>query len=322
MSVLLLGSTGTLGRHILAALLRRSTRVTALVRSESKARTLHADLLAKHGSSLTLVVGDASDAGRLQELAPGHAVLINAAGRPHERGNDLGPIVAAVIKAAPLLAAPKRVVMTGGVGALDAPGGHGASGLLPLIPEPVKEFTRVHLQTLASLTAAFPLGGAAATATAAPASTAAEATAAAPPGGASADRDGGSGGSVSWTLFCPGFLTEEPSRESLAPAPAASSAASAGTAAASATATSAPVGSAAAAEALHLTTSIDVNPVYGPTATTLLSHLPGFAAAATFGTRQAWVSIPAADAGAFMAALALAPSDDPCWGHCIGVMRA
>jgi putative NADH-flavin reductase len=172
--VLLLGATGNLGRAILRQLLADTKHpVTALVRSPDRlASAIGGELAASR--NLSVVRGNILEGGELLQLMSTHGVCICAAGRPGDRdpGNDLERIFAAVVAGAPSLMAPRKLIMLGGLGALSAPGAHGPSGLLPLMPEVLRGYTRVHLkdyEVLARLPA-----------------------------------------SVSWTLLCPGMMVEGP----------------------------------------------------------------------------------------------------------------
>jgi uncharacterized protein YbjT (DUF2867 family) len=145
--VLLLGATGGLGGAVLRCLAALTPRpgITALVRSADKfASRFGAAWASAHG--VTVVQGDATDAVLLARLAGEHGALINTAGRPGEAGNDLAPIIDAVLTAAASLQAPRVLLLTGGMGVLDAPGGR-TSGLLPLVPAVVQGYTRVHAIT-------------------------------------------------------------------------------------------------------------------------------------------------------------------------------
>lgn len=149
--VLLLGATGSLGRVILRQLLAEARHtVTVLVRSPDKLVTAIGSELAAH-RNLTTVQGDIVRGAAFPELMRTHGVCICAAGRPSSPGNDLEPIVQAVLQEAPSLLAPRKLIMLGGIGALAAPGSHGASGLLPLMPAAVHGFTEVHLRNFARL---------------------------------------------------------------------------------------------------------------------------------------------------------------------------
>jgi hypothetical protein len=166
MRALLLGSTGRLGRALVGALLQLPTlqRLTLLVRDDAKARTvLPAAVL--QDARVDVRVGDASDAGSVAAAleASGADALLNAAGRPNEPGNDLGPIVDAVLGAVTRRAAGgdrplRRLVLTGGIGATLAPGAHGPCGLLPLVPAHARALSTVHVSTWAKLTGAAAAG--------------------------------------------------------------------------------------------------------------------------------------------------------------------
>lgn len=91
--ILVIGGSGFVGRHLVAALAASGTEVTVPTRRREQAK--HLILL----PTVEVVEGDVADAGNLARWAAGHDALINLAGvlhsrrgRPDERGpNDYGP---------------------------------------------------------------------------------------------------------------------------------------------------------------------------------------------------------------------------------------
>lgn len=266
MRVLLLGATGGLGSAILRQLLATTSHeVTVLVRSPAKL----APAALAAGSRVTVVRGDASAAAG---LAPTHGALINAAGRPNEPGNDLETVITEVLIAAAALAPPRLLVLTGGMGILDAPGGRPA-GLLPLVPASVQSFTRVHASTLARVMAAFPPAGATIEAgTHAEPPTAATTVPAAGGGAGTAAATVAAGGPVKapvvWALFCPAYMKDVPSRR------------------------------------IPITLNADYCPAFPPDAwgSAVLAYAPGAVVAATLGARSGSLALPFDDAAAAMIA--------------------
>ena len=91
--ILVVGGSGFVGRHLIAALAATGAEVTVPTRRRERAKQLV--LL----PTVEVVEGDVADAGALARLAAGHDALINLVGvlhsrrgRPDERGpNDYGP---------------------------------------------------------------------------------------------------------------------------------------------------------------------------------------------------------------------------------------
>ena len=91
--ILVVGGSGFVGRHLIAALAATGAEVTVPTRRRERAKQLV--LL----PTVEVVEGDVADAGALTRLAAGHDALINLVGvlhsrrgRPDERGpNDYGP---------------------------------------------------------------------------------------------------------------------------------------------------------------------------------------------------------------------------------------
>ena len=73
MKALVTGGTGFVGRHLIAALLRRGDEVTALVRSPTKARTLES-------MAVRLVRGDLDDAAAMAEASREQDIVYHVAG--------------------------------------------------------------------------------------------------------------------------------------------------------------------------------------------------------------------------------------------------
>jgi putative NADH-flavin reductase len=246
--ILLLGATGSLGRVILRQLLADARHsVTALVRSPDKlAAALGADTAAAR--NLTTVKGDILSGDTLAELMRTHGVCICTAGRPNTQGNDLEPIVAAVVREAAQLLAPRKLILLGGVGALSAPGALGPSGLLPLMPPVVRGYTEVHLRDWALLQELPP--------------------------------------SVSWTLLCPGFMSEGP------------------------------------ASPVPVRHALDVNPLFnGATVSRVLAALPAHASAAYMGLNRGRITVPYEDVAALAVQLMDATPGARYWGHRVGFVR-
>ncbi|MGF7177682.1 NAD(P)-dependent oxidoreductase [Azospirillum doebereinerae] len=106
MNVALLGATGNAGSRILAELLARGHRVTAIARDP-------ASLTARDG--LTVKAGDVNDAAALAALLPGHDAVISTT---RFQSTDPRALLAALKSAG-----VPRLLMVGGAGSLEvAPG--------------------------------------------------------------------------------------------------------------------------------------------------------------------------------------------------------
>lgn len=106
MNVVLLGATGKAGSRILAELLARGHRVTAIARNT-------APLAARDG--LTVASGDVNDAAALAPLLAGHDAVISST---HFQSTDPQALLAAIETAG-----VPRLLMVGGAGSLEvAPG--------------------------------------------------------------------------------------------------------------------------------------------------------------------------------------------------------
>lgn len=106
MNVALLGATGKAGSRILAELLARGHRVTAIARNT-------APLAARDG--LTVANGDVNDAAALAPLLAGHDAVISST---HFQSTDPQALLAAIETAG-----VPRLLMVGGAGSLEvAPG--------------------------------------------------------------------------------------------------------------------------------------------------------------------------------------------------------
>jgi uncharacterized protein YbjT (DUF2867 family) len=77
------GATGFVGRHMVKALVDARYSVRALVRDSAKAR----EILSVADGRVTLVVGDALEAGKAQELVRGCTACINLIGMLREEGS-------------------------------------------------------------------------------------------------------------------------------------------------------------------------------------------------------------------------------------------
>lgn len=129
--ILVIGGSGFVGRHLVAALAAAGVEVTVPTRRRERAK--HLILL----PTVEVVEGDVADAGNLARWAAGHDALINLVGvlhsrrgRPDERGpNDYGPDfarahveIAQAAVAACRVAGVKRLLHMSALGAApDAP---------------------------------------------------------------------------------------------------------------------------------------------------------------------------------------------------------
>jgi uncharacterized protein len=117
MRIILFGATGNIGRRITAEALRRGHEVVGVVRDPSAVQS--------PDSRLTLVQGDATDAGRVAAIVKGADAVVSAISpRPNARG-----------LAAPSLADAARAMMAGarqsGVSRLLVVGGAGSLEVAP-----------------------------------------------------------------------------------------------------------------------------------------------------------------------------------------------
>lgn len=137
MDILVTGTSGTVGRHLVGSLERAGHRVTGFDRLDDPARA------GRHH------VGDLSEQARLQRLLTGKDALVHAAAIPYDLGepaevmrtNVLGTW--SVLQAA-VDAGVRRAVVFSSVNALGAVGGHRPPDRLPLddtlLPHPMSPY--------------------------------------------------------------------------------------------------------------------------------------------------------------------------------------
>lgn len=108
MKIAVIGATGNIGSKIMAEALERGHDVTAIARDTSK--------LPGH-PRLSPQKGDAADSAALASIVHGHEAVISSLPFPNV---DPATLCAALKKAG-----VKRLLVVGGAGSLNAPGGHG-----------------------------------------------------------------------------------------------------------------------------------------------------------------------------------------------------
>lgn len=108
MDVLIIGSTGMLGRHLVAEALQRGHRVTAFVRADDRVLDLEHD-------RLRYFVGDALDPEAVGAAVAGHGAVLSAVGG---RRTDVRRQVAEVLAHALLIHEVPRLIAVGGAGIL------------------------------------------------------------------------------------------------------------------------------------------------------------------------------------------------------------
>ncbi|GAA1096841.1 NAD(P)-dependent oxidoreductase [Nocardiopsis composta] len=139
------GANGTIGSRIVEEALRRSHRVTAVVRDPAT--------ITRTGDRLTVATGDVLDPASVAEAAKGKDVLVSAVGGGDGAGHRalIEPSARALVEGLRRLGADApRLIMVGGAGSLRTPGGTQVWDA-PGIPAPVLEIMHSHGDALAFL---------------------------------------------------------------------------------------------------------------------------------------------------------------------------
>lgn len=110
MDVLLLGASGRIGQRITTELLDRGHEVTGVPRS--------GEIEVGDDSEFESVAGDATDAGRIAVLVPGHDAVVSALGPSEDEDVELLPEMAEALIEGLSQTAVDRFVWTGGAGGL------------------------------------------------------------------------------------------------------------------------------------------------------------------------------------------------------------
>jgi putative NADH-flavin reductase len=117
MKILLLGATGSLGRHLVAQALSLGHEVTVLVRDPLKLRS--------SGSNLHVIVGNALNPATIDESVQGQGAVIFSLGRPdHRKPTTMFSDATRILIRAMESHGVRRLVCITGIGAGDSKG-HG-----------------------------------------------------------------------------------------------------------------------------------------------------------------------------------------------------
>ena len=126
MNIIVFGARGDVGSRVVAEALARDHTVTAVLRSETQAKSLP--------PTMTVRVADASDTDQVAELMAGHDVAISALRPPDGQEEMLVALTRSVLAAA--ARSSLRALIVGGAASLKVPGQGGhtvltAPGFLP-----------------------------------------------------------------------------------------------------------------------------------------------------------------------------------------------
>lgn len=139
MTVGVIGATGWIGGLVVGEALDRGHQVTAIVRDLSRAEALDA----RAGAAVASIIDQAAVAGAIE----GDDAVVSAYRAPREQPEEMLIAARALIDAARQTGV-RRIVWTGGTGALQVPGGGGDIVDQPGFPAEWKAPTLAHRDTL------------------------------------------------------------------------------------------------------------------------------------------------------------------------------
>lgn len=121
MRVVVFGATGRIGSSVVAELVRRGHRVTAVARSGNGAAP---------ATGVVFVSGDVTDPSNVARVARGHDAVVSAVGPTRGQAASMIPATAAALVTGARRARVTRLLVVGGAGSLITPSG------VPLLETP------------------------------------------------------------------------------------------------------------------------------------------------------------------------------------------